>query len=227
MTYNFEIKPPDYLFSEVEQEIRPDCNIQNLTGEETVLKSQVIEDGFERILEDFTPIHDVVIFSLCAATRPYIKSLKWKKLYEYFGDVADLVVCSNGGIIPMQYMYCYPYTVYEAHRTTNKYDQLYKDTMMRRLRRFLDKFGDRYKTVIYYFSPCSRNAEAIREAGDTIPGILLPTKETYRYGLDHRTPGINNNRYPLLGKPLIEELSKAVYSNLPEPAPQVKEPYLF
>ena len=57
--YKFDPKPCDYLFSDEERASREDCREENLKGEEAVLNSKVIDDAFERILEDFKPKHKI------------------------------------------------------------------------------------------------------------------------------------------------------------------------
>lgn len=205
--YKFDVKDHYYLFSKEEIESREDCKISELEGEEKVLNNQAVDDAFERILNDFKPKHNKVIFSLCSASRPYITSLKWKSFHEHFGDVADLVICSNGGIIPIEYMCCFPFMEYDAHRANAGTDQLYKDKMRERLNRFLDKFGKDYEIIIYSFLPSSRNAEAIREM-DGARGVLLPSNEVYRDIIDNGCPGVNSRRYPQCAKQAIDEMAK-------------------
>lgn len=205
--YKFDVKDHNYLFSKEEIASREDCKISELEGEDKVLNSQAVDDAFERILADFKPKHNKVIFSLCSSSRPYITSLKWKSFHEHFGDVADLVICSNGGIIPIEYMCCFPFMEYDAHRANAGTDQLYKDKMKERLTRFLDKFGKDYEVIIYSFLPSSRNAEAIREMNGA-GGVLLPTHEVYRDIIDNGCPGVNSRRYPQCAKQAIDEMAK-------------------
>lgn len=203
--YKFNPKDHNYLFSVEEINSREDCRISELEGEEKVLNSKVVEDGFERILNDFKPKHRKVIFSLCSSTRPYIKSLKWKAFHENFGDDADLVICSNGGIIPIEYMCCFPYMEYDAHRNNSSSDNLYKEKMKERLSKFLEKFGDNYDVIIYSFLPNSRNADVIREMNGA-NGVLLPTYDTYRDCLDNGSPGVNVMRYPQCSHQVLDEM---------------------
>lgn len=205
--YKFDVKDHNYLFSKEEIASREDCKISELEGEEKVLNSKAVDDAFERILADFKPKHNKVIFSLCSSSRPYITSLKWKSFHEHFGDVADLVICSNGGIIPIEYMCCFPFMEYDAHRANAGTDQLYKDKMKERLTRFLDKFGKDYEIIIYSFLPSSRNAEAIREMNGA-GGVLLPTHEVYRDIIDNGCPGVNSRRYPQCARQAIDEMAK-------------------
>ena len=205
--YKFDVKPADYLFSDEERASREDCRIEELCGEEKVLNSKVIDDAFERILADFKPKHNKVIFSLCSSSRPYITSVKWKSFHEHFGDVADLVICSNGGIIPIEYMCCFPFMQYDAHRANAGTDQLYKDKMKDKLQRFLDKFGSNYEIIIHSFLPSSRNAEAIREMNGA-GGVLLPSQEVYRDIIDNGCPGVNSRRYPQCARQAIKEMAE-------------------
>lgn len=207
-----DIKPHNYLFSEEEIKSRKDCQEDELHGEEKVLNSMVVEEAFNKILNDYKPKHKNIIFSLCTSTRPYLKSIKWKTFYKYFGDSCDLVICSNGGIIPIEYMYCFPFMEYDAHRESSKTDELYKNKMKERLTKFLTVFGNNYEKIIYTFLPSSRNAEAIKEMGKESRGILLPTMEVYNDIRKNGYPGVNTLRYPQCAGQALKEM--ASYLNI-------------
>lgn len=224
--YTFNIRPEYYLFSESEIESRSDCRVEELCGEEKVLNSKVIDDAFERIMEDYKPSHKNVIFSLCSATRPYIGSPKWKAFYKNFGDVADLVISSNGGIIPIEYMCCFPFMQYDAHRANSGTDELYKDRMKDKLSKFLNKFGKYWDIKVYSFLPTSRNAQAIKEMNGA-GGFLVPSQKVYRDIIDNGCPGVNVKRFPQCATQHLQEIADILNVKLPTQIESVKQKELF
>lgn len=178
MNFNL-LKEEDFLIPKDQR-----VPIEELTGEENVLNSSVIEKAFLGIMDDYKPRHRFVIFSLCTHTRPYIYSRKWDMLDKCFGDTCDLVVCSNGGVIPLEYMCCYPYMDYDApHIPSGKYDQLYCDIFERRLRMFLKKYS--WEKCIFLFIPRSRNYNRLEEMKNDFQNwLILPTEEGYRRTID-------------------------------------------
>lgn len=145
------------------------------------LHSPVVEKAFKRILELHKPKHKTALVSLCTSTRPYSKSPKWKKFIEQFGDKADMIICSNGGIIPIEFEKCYPYLTYDAHGE-GKWDKVYINTCYRRLIEFFNKFH--YDKIIFNFRPKMRNRIAakafIRDFKGKSEIVILPTEETYK-----------------------------------------------
>ena len=173
------LKPEDYLIPKSER-----VPVEELCGEENVLNSPIIEKAFRKILEEYKPKNDYVIFSLCTHTRPYIKSRKWEMLDKCFGETCDLIVCSNGGIIPLEYMCCYPYLTYDApHVPSGKYDELYCNIFERRLREFLNK--NSWKKCIFLFIPDSRNYKRLKLIEEDFNNwLVLPTPEGYKRTID-------------------------------------------
>jgi hypothetical protein len=135
-----------------------------IKGEVNVLKSPMIETAFQKILKDFIPKSEIAFLSLCTSTRPYNKSYKWKRIMNdfnsFFNIKFDYIVCSNGGIIPEQYWYSYPYLTYDAHGESDT-DELYKEYFERRLIQFFERFH--YKMVFADFRPSQRNREVVEK----------------------------------------------------------------
>lgn len=204
---NREYFVEDFLFKRNERV--PDVE---LCGEEKVLNSPIVERGFEKICDTYNPRHKNVLFSLCASTRPYLKSYKWMKLNEFFGTTCDLIIISNGGIIPMEYMYCYPYLTYDApHSEGGEFDELYKDKMKRRLNTFLQKFGKNWDTKIYLFNEGTRNWQAVLEMGldYLIPAPGFKTAHPEKVYL-----GFNEMRYPQLNYHILMEIARLTHTEL-------------
>lgn len=196
-------KPECFLFKSSER-----CLDSELKGAKNVLTHPLGETGFNRILHDYTPCHNNVIFSLCTSTRPYLNSVKWKTLYHNFGNSCDLVVCSSCGIIPMEYMNCYPYTTYDAYDAynTTKFNDLYYSVFEKRILTFLDTFGHYWNKKIFLFSPNSVNTKVIRNLK---LDYLVPSTTVYTDILKNGSfkEEINVFRYPLCAKQALNEIS--------------------
>lgn len=133
-----------------ENEWLPEDAIQG--DESKVLDNPVIDKAFDKILKDWKPQHDTCLISVCTTTRPYYKSLKWKKYIEAFGDSADMIVCSSVGLIPQKYWECYPYLTYDTHATPR--------TRARSLNKQIDRFmrffkKHKYKKIVIVTKPLS------------------------------------------------------------------------
>ena len=124
--------------------------IQGLDG--IVTKHPVIEKAFEGILNDFHPEHDVCLLSSCTVTRPYSKSVKWKKYIETFEGKADLIVVSVSGFIPQKYWECYPYLTYDTYGNS-KTRGVVLNTMKERMTAFFTRH--KYKRIVVVAKPFS------------------------------------------------------------------------
>jgi hypothetical protein len=184
-----DFKCRDYLFSKDDW-----CDIRDIEGEENVLNSTLIQEAFEKILDDYNPKYKYAIFSLCTSTRPYLKSRKWSMYYKCFGKSCELIICSNGGIIPIEYMNCFPFLEYDAPHT-KEFTPQYKRLFVNRLNKFLDKFS--FEKIIFIFTPNSRNYEALLEFPLPDNSILIPSLKMYeniKKGIDDRYIGVSRTR---------------------------------
>ncbi len=134
----------------------------DLCGEGKVLNHPIIDLAFERILKEHKPAHKVALLSLCTGTRPYSKSVKWKKYIDIFSDKADLIVVSGGGVIPSRFWECYPYMTYDVEVEARDLLDLYREKMFNRVQRFFEEF--RYKYVVANFPPGMRNRSIALDA---------------------------------------------------------------
>lgn len=204
-----QYRAEDFLFKQDER--IPDSEI---SGDEKVLNSPLIEEAFQRILADYVPHHDKVIFSLCTSTRPYLHSVKWKTYHKFFGTDCDLVICSNGGIIPMDYMYCYPFLNYNAPHEGNAWDELYMKVFERRLCAFLEKNNKYYKKRCFVFIPETRNYRSIEKLKLTnslfMESALIPDRKTYRKVLNGEDLyiGFPIQRYPTLSYSVLLQIEQ-------------------
>lgn len=199
-----ENKPEAYL---VPWNERP-ANNEGLIGEEPLLHNPLIDALCKKMREDYKPKHKFAIFSLCTSTRPYINSPKWKAFYKNFGDVADLIICSNGGIIPIEYQYCYPFTIYDAHGDS-KTDELYKQKFKERLDAFLDVHANSWDKIVFSFLPSSRNREVIKDydkGNDKY--YVLPSLEVYKKIQEEGSVGVNIMRFPQAAHQHMDEIAQ-------------------
>lgn len=173
------------------------------------LHSPIVEKAFKRILELHKPKHRIALVSLCTSTRPYSKSPKWKKFIELFGDKAEMIICSNGGIIPIEFESCYPYMTYDAHGE-GKWDKVYINTCYRRLMEFFTKHH--YDKIIFNFRPGMRNRLAaqafIRDFAGDSRILILPSKEAYREAQKAGFPA--GKMFPDLDPRVLAELQKHI-----------------
>lgn len=183
---------------------------EDIQGDEIkTLHSPVVERAFKKILELHKPKHKVALVSLCTATRPYSKSRKWKTFIEKFGDDADMIICSNGGIIPIEFESCYPYLTYDAHGE-GKWDKVYINTVYRRLMEFFGKFE--YETIVFNFRPGMRNRPAAQAFKRDYKGkariVILPTVEAYKEAQKAGFPA--GKMFPDLDPRVLAEIERAV-----------------
>ena len=178
-------------------------------NDEMVLKHPVIEQAFNKILETHRPKHKIALVSLCTATRPYSKSRKWKEFKKLYGEYADLIICSNGGIIPIEFENCYPYLTYDAHGQ-KKYDVMYCQIVYKRLIRFFNKH--QYDRIVFNFRPKLRNRAAALKFKETYSGnseiLILPTQRAYKQAQMRGFP--RGKIFPDLDDVVLRELTEAI-----------------
>lgn len=198
---DIKFKQEAFLFKEEER-----CPVSELTGERILLNNPIIDVALDRIMDSYEPQNRFAIFSLCTITRPYLKSVKWKAFYRNFGHCCDLIICSNGGIIPMEYMNCWPFLEYDAHGDSST-DELYKELFERRLTKFLAKFGNCWEKKIFTFNPSTRNREVITKLGLE---YNLPSLEVYQDTIKNGSPGVNVGRSPQASHQCLDEMAKVL-----------------
>jgi hypothetical protein len=166
---------------------------QELLGEREVLEHPIMERAFMAILQRHKPRSHVALFGLCTYARPYSRSLRWRRLKKLFERRADLTITSNGGVIPLRFERCYPFLTYNAHGGKDT-DELYVQTLERRLHAFLDAFP-RYTHVMAAYRPKLRNTpvmerviEARRQDGRLVDGcVLVPDYTEITVGMREST----------------------------------------
>lgn len=201
------LKQEDFLFDKNSRV--PD---EELHGDEKVLLSPLVEGAFQKIYTDYYPKHKNVIFSLCTTTRPYIYSTKWSVIDECFGDKCDMIVCSNGGIIPLEYMNCYPFLSYNApHDLTGKTDDLYMEVFERRLTQFFSK--NSWENCFFIFAPGSRNYRSIQKLISKYDNwYLIPDEETYKKSINGELPklGFAHKVFGVISEPVFKFIEDKV-----------------
>lgn len=186
----------------------PEKEIQGT--DEMVLLHPIMEEAYQNIVKLHRPKHKTALVSLCTSTRPYSKSRKWKEFARLFGEHADLIICSNGGIIPIEFESCYPYLTYDAHGQA-QYDRLYVRVVYRRLMEFFS--AHHYDRIIFNFRPGLRNRAAALKFKETYTGnaevLILPTQAGYKAAQAGGFP--SGKMFPDLDKIVLGELSQAIY----------------
>jgi hypothetical protein len=185
----------------------PENEIQGT--DEMVLFHPIMEEAFKKITEKFEPKHKIALVSLCTKTRPYSFSRKWKTFKRLFGKNSDLIICSNGGIIPIEYETCYPYLTYDAHGQ-KKYDDMYVEVIYKRLIKFFSKH--KYETIVFNFRPGMRNRKAAllfkKTHQDGSRVFILPTKKTYAKAKEMGF--VKGKCFPDLDDLVLEEINKII-----------------
>ena len=185
----------------------PEKEIQGT--DEMVLLHPMMEEAFQNILKLHRPKHKVALVSLCTSSRPYSTSRKWKEFQRRFGDHADMIICSNGGIIPIEFENCYPYLTYDAHGQ-KKYDRLYCQVVYRRLMEFFSIH--QYERIVFNFRPGLRNRASALKFKQTYGGkaeiFILPSQSAYREAQLRGFP--SGKMYPDLDDIVLAELAQAI-----------------
>jgi hypothetical protein len=139
------------------------CPLSEIQGHDPdVLLSPTIEAAYREVLARHRPRHPIALVSLCTSTRPYSMSRKWGEFIRRFGGMADLIVHSNGGVIPIEFEDQFPYLNYDAHGE-REYDRLYVKIGIERLSRFF--LTHRYRFVLFNFRPTQRNVKIALDIG--------------------------------------------------------------
>lgn len=105
--------------------------------------------AYDKVLEEWKPEHDSVVFISCTMNKPYDNNLKIKTICETVKDIADVVIISSCGIIPVKMGLKYPYAYYN-YDTIGESDEMKtkaKEVIYQRLDGFLKKFN--YKCYSY------------------------------------------------------------------------------
>ena len=178
--------------------------------DELVLRSPLMNKAFNRILELHKPTKRIAFVSLCSSTRPYSKSRKWKKFKEEFEKDCDLIIASNGGIIPIVFENCYPYLTYDAHGTA-PYDKIYIKYLYERLMRFFSVHH--YDYIIFDFRPNLRNRISAKMFKRDFKGgskiYILPTATGYEMARKNKFKPYGG-RYPDLSYEVMSEFSQVI-----------------
>ena len=178
--------------------------------DEMVLKHPIMNKAFEEILKKHIPRKKIALVSLCSSTRPYSKSRKWKKFKEEFENDCDLIIASNGGIIPITFEECYPYLTYDAHGQ-KQYDQMYIEYLYRRLMKFFTVFN--YEYIIFNFRPKLRNRISaklfIRDYKGSSKVFILPNAETYDKARKNKFKPYGG-RYPDISSDVLDEIRETI-----------------
>lgn len=175
-----------------------------------ILEHPMMEYAFQQVLKLHKPKHKTVLFSLCTATRPYSLSRKWKKYVELFDGKCDMVVCSNGGLIPLEFENQFPYLNYDA-KGASKFNAIYIKKLEERLDLFLRTHS--YENVVFNFRHNLRNVVAAntvapkaQHEGVIRQYAIIPSKETYMQGHAEGFIEAGFKMYPELWPTMLDPL---------------------
>ena len=132
--------------------------------DQTVLTHPLMEEAFTRICSSHTKRNDTAVLALCTATRPYSSTPLWRGIRDTVAGKADLVVTSNGGVVPIEFEEAYPFMTYDAPGS-KEFDSQYISVLSSRLTTFLSIF--KYKKIVAFFRPGRRNLRAVSIACNT------------------------------------------------------------
>jgi hypothetical protein len=160
------------------------CPAHEIQGtDRDVLLHPTMRLAFERVLEVHEVRHPIAVMALCTSRRPYTATPKWRTLRGLYGDSADLIVTSNGGIVPLDLERCYPFLTYDAKGerwNTPLYQRVLKERLLRFLRRH------RYRFVVFVYRPTLRNVPVahavcrkLLDEGALEEYEVLPTPQAY------------------------------------------------
>jgi hypothetical protein len=181
-----------------------------------VLYSPVMIKAFNGIVSSHTMGRKIALFGLCTATRPYSMSRKWKQYITDFEEYADLIICSNGGIIPIEFESQYPYLNYDAHGQS-KYDKIYIEKGIERLKLFLQTHN--YEYCLFNFRHNMRNYKIVetvgfwaKQKGYIRDYRIMPTKQQYeqsrKEGFVEKGFKMYPELWPTMYNPVLEQLQE-------------------
>lgn len=191
------------------------CELTEIQGHDPdVLYSVTMEKAFQNIITTHTMHHRIALFSLCTATRPYSVSRKWSTYLKEFEKDCDLIIHSNGGIIPIEYEGQFPYLNYDAHGE-KKYDKIYIEVGIRRMKEFLSRHP--YQFILFNYRHNMRNvkiAEAVGpwavKSGFTQEYAILPTKAHYERAQKEGFADAGYKMYPELWPSILNEVKQQI-----------------
>ncbi len=138
-----------------------------------ILKHPYFEIWQDFILRFYEPPKDreYVLFLPCTYRKPYSKSkthriiLSELRRYGWFRKI-EIIVVSTPGVIPYEYHTYYPFTHYDwpEWEETEEIKKCYIDITYNRVRKFLERFKDRFKLYFTYFHLESETLQAIVRA---------------------------------------------------------------
>jgi len=156
--------------------------LSDMDNELKILEDPQFNEANKLMADRWKPKHNIAFVSLCSSTRPYHHSPKWKKFIDLFGKDCDMIVSSNGGVIPQEWWNSYPFLTYDAGEHLD--DDLYKRILYDRWKYFFD--NNSYEYIIMNFKEHQRNYEPAQQLckelllEKKIKGYtFIPDAETY------------------------------------------------
>lgn len=179
-----------------------------------VLYSKTMQDAFDNIIKKHSKFHEIALFSLCTSTRPYSKSRKWSTYIKEFESTCDLIIHSNGGIVPIEFEGQFPYLNYDAHGES-KFDKIYIEVGVERFKKFLSQHP--YKFIIFNFRHNMRNVKIAEDVGPWAikngicqEFVILPNKEHYEQARAEGFAAAGYKMYPELWPSILDKIKNQI-----------------
>lgn len=137
---------------------------EELSGDEQILGDMLFSVINQAITVDFKRESKVAIFVYFA---------EGKKCFDLYGKRADVINLCNGGVIPYDYAYCYPFSIFDyTPDSSGTFDSIFREKIRIRLLRFLAVQG--YEHCIFVFPHNTREYSLVNEEWDAIQKLTKP-----------------------------------------------------
>ena len=187
-------------------------SLNEMNTDMKILNHKLFDNIFNKIVREHRPNHKVAFLSLCTSTRPYHRGRKWKKFISEFGDRADLIVVSSGGIIPQNYFCSFPFLNYDGDSAKSA-NLLYAKKLEKRLLKFFKTH--QYDYIVANFRPRLRNTPTIKKVCNRLKlksvikdFVLVPDEESYQDLQDRGFPG--GKMFPDLDEAIFEKIKQKI-----------------
>lgn len=192
---------------------------EELDNEEKVLNHPIMQEAFDRMLPLHKPVQHTAFLSLCALLRPYSKGQKWQRYIQEFDGKVDMIVSSNGGVIPRDFWESWPYMNYESgpphyERESKLFKKLGTDWLLRFFKTHSYKYvicNIRHVHRIYSMWPDT--LEELKQDGYIEDYFMVPSKELYEkaanYGFGTKPYGMGAMN-PDLHKFILDETLRLI-----------------
>ena len=191
-TGEYEIPKSDFYWGTENNERDVDRSSENLIpylkGTGTVFLEH-FEKLFKALWRKKQKFKTVAFLTICSHAKPYSKSYIHGSIRERLHnlgvlDSVDYLHISNAGIIPHEDSLTPPFDAYDwdNSKASERVRKLLRDTIVRRLKWWLENYGERYDKLVIYLRYNGTTLSAVREvlesASNDIPYQIVPALES-------------------------------------------------